>query len=285
MYVDCDLSMRTHGQRTVSRCFAALRQIRRSVPSATLQMLVVALVHSRMDYGNGVLVGLPAYLTRRLQSILNAAARLIYRLRTRDHITDAIISLNWLRVPERIQYKLAVLAYKVLHGDAPRYLGPPTRVDCRRLAWSTNTPFYQRQPHLGFVRDWLTPYLEPYLDNNQFGCRPERSTTHALISVLHKWMETLDNKGSVRAVFVDFRKAFNLVNPNILFRKLQNFNIPNCLLKWLGCYLSQRCQRVRVGSFVSSWKALRGGMPHGSRLGPLSFYRNHRRPCNPLWSR
>jgi len=60
--------MRTHGQRTVSRCFAALRQIRRSVPSATLQMLVVALVHSRMDYGNGVLVGLPAYLTRRLQS-------------------------------------------------------------------------------------------------------------------------------------------------------------------------------------------------------------------------
>ena len=45
IYVDCDLSMRTHVQRTVSRCFAALRQlrqIRRSVPSATLQMLVVA---------------------------------------------------------------------------------------------------------------------------------------------------------------------------------------------------------------------------------------------------
>jgi len=87
------------------------------------------------------LVGLPAYLTRRLQSILNAAARLIYRLRTRDHITDALISLNWLRVPERIQYKLAVLAYKVLHGDAPRYLGPPTRVDDlpgRRTLRSTN---------------------------------------------------------------------------------------------------------------------------------------------------
>jgi len=100
-------------------------------------MLVVALVHSRMDYGNGVLVGLPAYLTRRLQSILNAAARLIYRLRTLDHITDALISLNWLRVPERIQYKLAVLAYKVL----PRYLGPPTRVDDlpgRRTLRSTN---------------------------------------------------------------------------------------------------------------------------------------------------
>ena len=70
-----------------------------------------------------------------------------------------------------------------------------------------------------FVTDWLTPYLEPYLDNNQFGCHPERSTTHALISVLHKWMATLDNKGSVRTVFFDFRKAIDLVNHNILFRK------------------------------------------------------------------
>ena len=74
--------MRTRVQRTVSRCFAALRQlrqVRRSVPSATLQMLVVALVHSRLDYGNGVLVDLPAHVMRRLQWVLNAAARLIYR--------------------------------------------------------------------------------------------------------------------------------------------------------------------------------------------------------------
>jgi len=78
------------------------------VPSATLQMLLAALKHSRLDYGNGV-------QTRRLQSVLNAAA---FYLRTRDHITDARISLHWLRVPERIQYKLAVLAYQVLHGDA-----------------------------------------------------------------------------------------------------------------------------------------------------------------------
>ena len=40
-------------------------------------MMVVALVHSRLDYGNGVLVGLPAYLMHQLQSVLNAAARLI----------------------------------------------------------------------------------------------------------------------------------------------------------------------------------------------------------------
>ena len=68
-------------------------------------------------------------LTSRLQSVLNAAARLIYRLSTRNHITEVLISLHWLWLLERIQFKLAVLAYKVLHGDAPRYLGLLTRVD------------------------------------------------------------------------------------------------------------------------------------------------------------
>jgi len=57
------------------QCFAALHQIRHFVPSATLQMLVVALVHSQplwLDYGNGMLVDLLAYLTLLLQSVWNA---------------------------------------------------------------------------------------------------------------------------------------------------------------------------------------------------------------------
>ena len=56
------------------------------------------------------------------------SARLIYQLRRSDHISDALISLHWLRVPERIEYKIAVLVYKALNGLAPRYLGPLTRV-------------------------------------------------------------------------------------------------------------------------------------------------------------
>jgi len=60
--------------------------------------------------------------------VLNAGVRLIFQLRRSDHITDALVSLYWLRVPERIQYKIAVLTYKVLHDTAPRYLGPLDRV-------------------------------------------------------------------------------------------------------------------------------------------------------------
>jgi len=69
-------------------------------------MRVVALVRSRLDYGNAVLVGIPAYLMRRLQSELNAAARLIYT--TCDHTTTSQMrwaTLHWLRVPELVQYR------------------------------------------------------------------------------------------------------------------------------------------------------------------------------------
>ena len=121
--------MRMHVQRTTSTCFAALcqlRHIRRLVPTATFQTLTVALVNQRLDYGNSTLVGIPAYLMHRLQSALNAAARLIFHLRHSDHITDALVSLHWLRVPERIEFKFAVLTYRVLHSNAPRYLGPLT---------------------------------------------------------------------------------------------------------------------------------------------------------------
>jgi len=67
---------------------------------------------------------MPAYLLCWVQSVLNVAARLIFHLKRSDHIIDALVTLHWLRVPERIQYKIALLAYKVLHGMAPSYLGP-----------------------------------------------------------------------------------------------------------------------------------------------------------------
>ena len=99
IFIDADLVMRTHVQKTVSRCFTVLRQlrsIRYSVPVTTFQTFIVLLVLSRLDYENAALAGLPAYLFRRLQSVMNAAARLD-GLRHSDHISDALITLHWLR--------------------------------------------------------------------------------------------------------------------------------------------------------------------------------------------
>ena len=117
--------------RVVAQCFAVLPQLRlisRLLSPSTLKTVVVALALSRLDYANSVLTGLPAYLVKRLQSVLNASARLIYRLRRFDLISNAMMSLYWLRILERIQFKLAVLVHRVLHGNAPEYFGPFTRL-------------------------------------------------------------------------------------------------------------------------------------------------------------
>ena len=126
-YIDSDLSMKTHVQRSVARCFAVLPQlrcIRRVVPSSVYQSLVVALVLLRLDSDNATMAGLPACLLnrQRLQSIINAAARSIAGLCRSKHITDALASFHWLRAPERIKFKLAVIVYRALHGTAPHYL-------------------------------------------------------------------------------------------------------------------------------------------------------------------
>ena len=108
----------------VPHCLILLRSIRYLVSASVFQSLVTALVLCRLDYGNSTLVGLPVYLQRRLQSVQNAAARLIFRLRRSDHITDALVSLHWLRAPQRITYKVAVPTYRTLTGvvPVPQYL-------------------------------------------------------------------------------------------------------------------------------------------------------------------
>jgi len=65
----------------------------------------------------------------RLQSVLNAAARLVFAGRIHDHVTPLLQELHWLRARQRITYKLAMIVYRCLHGLAPQYLaGELTRV-------------------------------------------------------------------------------------------------------------------------------------------------------------
>jgi len=111
--------------KTVSNCFAALRQIRsiqRCVPRQVLVSLVVSQVLSRLDFGNATLAGLPGYLIDRLKSVLYAAARLVNPVRKFEHVTPLLRDLHWLRVGQRVEFKLAVLVYRCLNGQGPPYL-------------------------------------------------------------------------------------------------------------------------------------------------------------------
>ena len=94
-----------------------------------------------------MLVGVPGTLLRRLQSVLNAAARIVFSARSSDHITPLLRELHWLKITERIQFRLCVLAYRCMHGSAPQYLAETLHLRsdteaCRRLrSGSTSTLF------------------------------------------------------------------------------------------------------------------------------------------------
>ena len=85
-----------------------------------MQRLPIQVV-SKLDYCRSVPAGLPGSLIR-LQSVFSSAARLVYSARRSERVTPLLRELHWLRVPERIQFRLCVLTYRCLHGSAPSYL-------------------------------------------------------------------------------------------------------------------------------------------------------------------
>ena len=90
IYIDSDISMGSHVTKTVCTCFAILRQlwsVRQSIPRSVLQSLVTSLVLTRLDYGNTTVAGIPLYLLKRLQSVMNTAAPLVFSSSWYEHIT------------------------------------------------------------------------------------------------------------------------------------------------------------------------------------------------------
>jgi len=133
--------MRTNVTAVVRACFAALRQIRsvrRSLSRHALLTLVRALIVNKVEYCNSVLAGIPGQLQDLLQSVVNAAARLVFSARRSERITPLLRELYWLRVPERDTFRLCVLVYRCLHGTAPAYLAQSLHqtsdVECLRSA-------------------------------------------------------------------------------------------------------------------------------------------------------
>ena len=160
VYLDADLAMSTHVIATVRACFAALRQIRsvrRSLSRDALLALLRALVVSKVDCYSTVLAGVYGSFLQRLQSVMNAAARLVFSARRSDHVTPLLRELHWLKVPERIRFRLCVLAHRCLHGTAPQYLaetlqptsGMSTRRHLRSAATSTLAVPSTRRSTLG----------------------------------------------------------------------------------------------------------------------------------------
>ena len=109
--------------KSVSRsCFYHLRQlrsIRSSLSLHAITTLIHALICTRVDFGNAAYIGLSASNTHKLQSILNAAARLIGDIPKFAHISGYIRdTLHWLPIQQRVQFKILSLLRNCLVGVA-----------------------------------------------------------------------------------------------------------------------------------------------------------------------
>lgn len=122
-----------------------------------------------------------------------------------------------------------------------------------------------------FVCNYIVSEVEDKLDPHQYGCLPGRSTTLALLSMAHQWFKALDERKAVRVLLVDYEKAFDTVDHSLLIQRMIEFGMSNTLLSWMKSFLSGRKQRVGVNGRWSEWILLKGGIPQGSRLGPICY--------------
>ena len=119
--------------------------------------------------------------------------------------------------------------------------------------------------------NWMLNQVICKLDLKQFGSLRGRSTSHALVDLIHTWCQTLEQSQVVRLVFIDFYKAFDRVDHTTVVKNLVDLGIPGSLLKWLVSFLANRRQRVKIATLYSSWLELNGGMPQGTWFGPFAF--------------
>ena len=105
----------------------------------------------------------------------------------------------------------------------------------------------------------------------QFGFREKHSTNHALMSMIQQIRDTMDDGNTAVGVFVDFQKAFDTVNHDILIRKLEHYGIRGTPNNWFKSYLTDRKQYVTLDGTNSDHALIKHGVPQGSVLGPLLF--------------
>ena len=103
------------------------------------------------------------------------------------------------------------------------------------------------------VMKWVDHILENKIDDKQFGGGAGTFTTDALVEMIHHWCEaTVRCRTYVRIVLLDFAKAFDLINHEKLLVKLKANDVPPHILRWMGSFLLDRTQQVKIGKTVSS---------------------------------
>ena len=119
----------------------------------------------------------------------------------------------------------------------------------------------------------LVKFLDQHkiIFEHQFGFQKNKSTSLAILDVCSQLINAADDKQSSCCIFLDFAKAFDTVDHNILINKLEYYGIKGTALKWFESYLTNRTQKVCINGTFSESCNVKFGVPQGSVLGPLLF--------------
>ena len=88
---------------------------------------------------------------------------------------------------------------------------------------------------------WMYEDIDEKITDSQYGRLPGSSAVHALVNLVHKWYKAMDESHRVvRIIFLDFQKAFDLIDRNRLLEKIREISVRPALVSWLAPYLSKR---------------------------------------------
>jgi hypothetical protein len=139
---DKNLSFDDHISNLTKQCSFHIRDLRRLRPSLNFRAahtIATSLIHTKLDYCNSLFVNLPACQIKRLQTIQNSAARAVARSPKYCHATPLLKKLHWLKISERIEYKISSLTYKILQTNQPIYLRNLLNVQNTRIKTRTSS--------------------------------------------------------------------------------------------------------------------------------------------------
>jgi hypothetical protein len=110
------------------------------------------------------------------------------------------------------------------------------------------------------------------LPANHFGARSRRSCEQALNVLVEKIYDAWRSGNVLSLVSFDVKGAYNGVSKEVLLRRLSENRLPECLIRWISCFCTERRARIVVNKYCSEVMPIdHAGLPQGSPLSPILF--------------